>query len=412
MNRCVLMVAYHLPPFKGSSGIQRTLRFMQYLPEFGWQPTVLAPHPRAYPSRGADAVGEIPATVPIKRAFALDIAAHVAIRGAYPTWMALPDRYNSWLLGAIPAGLRLVRRYRPQAIWTTYPVPTAHLIGYVLHKLTGLPWVADFRDPMVYEAWPEQPLLRRAHGWVERLVAAHAAKIVCVTPGAAQLYRARYTAARNGKVTLISNGYDEASFTGIRRAAVRPDGPLTLVHSGLLEPSDRDPTAFFEALAALRASGHISPAHIRVVLRGTGFDDRYRAQIAQLALGDIVTLEPAITYREALQEMVNADGLLLLQGPTCNRQIPAKAYEYIRAGRPIICIADPVGDTARLLAQVPHCRAAIFGDAESIRRTLAMFIASTGDERTAECGYANASRFERRALTGELASLLDELVTA
>ena len=403
------MVAYHLPPFKGSSGVQRTLRFVQYLPEFGWKPVLLAPHERAYPACAPESAVDIPSTVPIKRAFALDIARHVAIRGAYPTWLALPDRYNTWLLGDVPAGLSLIRRYRPKAIWTTYPVATAHLIGYALHKLSGLPWVADFRDPMLYEAWPEEPLLRRAHGWVERLVAANAAKIVCVTPGALQLYQTRYSETNANKVVLIPNGYDETSFAGIVRSPARQGGPRKLVHSGLLEPEDRDPTAFFEALRDLKASGSVSRERLQVVLRGSGFDGRYRAQIETLGLSDIVSLQPFVAYREALREIVDADGLLLFQGPTCNRQIPAKAYEYLRAGTPILSISDPLGDTAKLLSQVPQCSAAVFGDAQQIAAALTAFLNGLGAGKSRDPAGKIALRYERRAVTRSLAALLDEV---
>src|SRR5437870_1683718 len=80
----------------------------------------------------------------------------------------------------------------PAAIWTTYPVATAHVIGYALARLSGLPWVADFRDPMLYEAWPEEPFARRAAAWAERLTVCRCARAVVVTESALQLYRERY----------------------------------------------------------------------------------------------------------------------------------------------------------------------------------------------------------------------------
>lgn len=403
------MVAFYVPPFKGSSGLQRTLRFAQYLPESGWSPLLLAPHPRAYSSSAPDSLAEIPPRLPVRRAFALDTARHLAIRGAYPGWLAFPDRFNTWLLGAVPAGLSLIRKHRPKAIWTTYPVATAHLIGYVLHKLSGLPWVADFRDPMLYEAWPEDPLTRRAHSWVEGLALRNAGRVVCVTPSAVDLYRARCGEGHANKVELISNGYDERSFAGIVRTAARPGRRRKLVHSGLLEPADRDPTAFFQALQVLKLEGSISANDMEVVLRGSGFDERYRTQVETLGLADIVTLEPAVPYRTALQEMVDADGLLLFQGPTCNRQIPAKAYEYLRAGTPILSISDDAGDTAKLLAAVPQCSAAGFGDSQRITPALRTFLSAAqvcGSERRAP---NLAQRYERRALTRDLARLLDAL---
>ena len=402
------MVAFYVPPFKGSSGLQRTLRFAQYLPESGWNPLLLAPHPRAYSNSAPDSLAEIPPTLSVRRAFALDTARHLAIRGVYPGWLAFPDRFNTWLLGAVPAGLSLIRKHRPKAIWTTYPIATAHLIGYVLHKLSGLPWVADFRDPMLYEAWPEDPLERRAHGWVECLALRNASKVVCVTASATALYRERCGEQHASKVVLISNGYDERSFEGIARAA-RPRIRRKLLHSGLLEPVDRDPTAFFQALQALKRDGSISADNTEVVLRGSGFDERYRAQVEAFGLTDIVALKPVVPYRAALQEMVDADGLLLFQGPTCNRQIPAKAYEYIRAGTPILSISDEAGDTAKLLAEVPQCSAAGFGDPQRISAALRTFLSATQACGSGALAPNVAQKYERRALTRDLARLLDEL---
>src|ERR1700686_4251876 len=86
----VLMVAYHFPPYGGGSGIHRTLKFSRYLSEYGWQPIVLTISPHAYPQRekaAPDVSGVVTA-----RAFALDAARHLSLRGAYPQWMAIPDR--------------------------------------------------------------------------------------------------------------------------------------------------------------------------------------------------------------------------------------------------------------------------------------------------------------------------------
>ena len=88
----VLMVAFHFPPLHGSSGIQRTLKFVQYLPSAGWQPLVLSAHQRAYAATNVEQLAQIPPGVPVRRAFALDAARHLSLRGRYPRWLALPDR--------------------------------------------------------------------------------------------------------------------------------------------------------------------------------------------------------------------------------------------------------------------------------------------------------------------------------
>src|SRR6476469_7342643 len=187
----VLMIAYHFPPLNVSSGIQRTLRFAQQLPGFGWQPIVLSVHPRAYASVDDRSNSEIPADLIVRRAFALDSARHLALGGHYASFLCLPDRWWTWWLGAVPAGMKMIRQFRPDAIWSTYPIPTAHLIGRALHRRSGLPWIADFRDPMAQEGYPADPAGHRFYRWIEHQALAHAARSVFTAPGALRLYAER-----------------------------------------------------------------------------------------------------------------------------------------------------------------------------------------------------------------------------
>ena len=94
----VLMIAYHFPPLAGSSGIQRTLRFVQHLPAFGWEPSVLTADPRAYERTSDDLDAEVPPEVPVVCAFALDTARHLSVAGRYPGFLARPDRWLTWRL--------------------------------------------------------------------------------------------------------------------------------------------------------------------------------------------------------------------------------------------------------------------------------------------------------------------------
>eukprot|EP01034_Spumella_vulgaris_P042863 gene42863-53182_t len=202
---------------RGSSGIQRTLKFSQYLPQSGWGPVMLSAHPRAYANPGDDQMGDIPSSVPVTRAFALDTARHLAIGGRYAGFMALPDRWASWCLGAIPAGWRLIRRHRPAVIWSTYPIASAHLIGLVLRRLTGLPWVADLRDPMTDVSYPSAPRTRRVFQWIERKTIEHCTVAVCTTPGAIKTYETRFPSIPRERFRLIENAYDEENFADAER---------------------------------------------------------------------------------------------------------------------------------------------------------------------------------------------------
>lgn len=408
MNPRVLMVAYHYPPCTGSSGIQRSLTFSRYLPEAGWDPIVLSAHPRAFETSGPEQLKDIPPGVPVCRAFALDTKRHLSVKGRYLGFTALPDRWATWALGAIPSGLRLVRRHRPAAIWTTYPIATAHLIGYWLHRRTGLPWIADFRDSMTEEGYPRDPRQFRAFRKIERRAMESAAKVVFTTPGAVRMYRERYPSVPRDRFVVLPNGYDEAPFADAERdlAARPPGGPLTLVHSGILYPSERDPRPFFDALAELKKAGAVDANGLRIVLRASGHDGTHAAEIGKRNIGDLVSLEPQIPYREALKEMLTADGLLLFQASNCNHQVPAKVYEYFRARRPIFAMTDPKGDTASVLREAGLETIVPLDDAAEIVRGLTAFLAQVRAGTAPLVPASDVERHSRRGRTEELAGLL------
>lgn len=441
MVKRVLMIAFHFPPLRGGSGIQRTLKFSQYLPEHGWQPLVLSAHPRAYVHTGADQMAEIAPDAVVRRCFALDASRHLAVRGRYSALMALPDRWSAWLLGAVPAGWRMVRRYRPQLIWSTYPIATAHLIALVLHRLTGLPWVADLRDPMTDDGYPSDPLTRRVSGWIEAQTIARCSAAVCTTPGAIRAYQARFPHIPADRYALIENGYDEENFVQAARTghgspgaaaasdvaaaptagiAIPAEAPhasaqescFVLLHSGVIYPSERDPEPLFQALAALLAGGQIDAARLQVKLRATGHDAYLRPLLRRYGIETVVTLLPPLPYRAALAEMLHADGLLILQASNCNHQIPAKLYEYLRAGRPLLALTDAVGDTAAVLRKAGIDTIAALDSREQIVRALPRFVALARAGAAPLASAATVAANSRRARSRELGELLNRVAQA
>jgi glycosyltransferase involved in cell wall biosynthesis len=206
---------------------------------------------------------------------------------------------------------------------------------------------------MTEPEYPPDATVRGVYRRIERRTVEGASRVVFTTPGTRRMYAERYPHVPDTRWAVIPNGYDEESFLEVERtASPHPAGgsPTVLVHSGLLYPSERDPGAFFSAIAALRQEGTISPSTLQVVLRASGSEELYRARLREEGIDDIVRLEPPVGYRAALAEILSADGLLLFQAANCNHQIPAKIYEYLRARRPIFAMTDSRGDTAHLLA--------------------------------------------------------------
>jgi glycosyltransferase involved in cell wall biosynthesis len=407
----LLMIAFHFPPLAGSSGIQRTICFARHLPRFGWESLILTAHPRAYERVSDDQLTEVPSIV--EPAFALDSSRHLAVMGRYPAFAARPDRWVTWWLGAVPKGLAMIRNYRPHAIWSTYPVATAHKIGHSLHRLSGLPWIADFRDPMTEDGYPADPKTWQSYREIEERALRSASFSVFVTPGAARTYRERYPDLPGACLAVIENGYEEESFARLddsrRNMGPLLPGTFALVHSGTVYPRERDPTRLFQALRLMLDERRLKPGELRLRLRASAHEALLAKLVGDFRVAEVIELAPPIPYRSALQEMMRADGLLVLQASSCNDQIPAKAYEYLRCRRPIIGLTDPAGDTAGLLRKAGIHNIARLDSVEEIavelRRFLDQVRRGQASLPTDEI-IAEASRLRRAR---ELASLLDQV---
>ena len=222
-------------------------------------------------------------------------------------------------------------------------------------------------------------------------------------------YRERYADLPDETIAVIENGYEEESFEELPAFAStrHAPGPLLLLHSGVVYPSERDPTQLFQALRRLLHNGVLGANELRVRLRAAGHESILRKLIAAHEVDQVVELAPSIPYREALREMMQADGLLVLQAANCNEQVPAKIYEYLRCRRPIIALTDPAGDTAAVMRRAGLHDIARLDSADEIVSALCSFIQrlKTGDGRLPDPQFtAASSRLQR---TEELAHLLD-----
>jgi glycosyltransferase involved in cell wall biosynthesis len=270
-------------------------------------------------------------------------------------------------------------------------------------------------DPMTGQKWPKNRIMRQTWRWIESVTIKNCARAVFVTAGARRIYVERYPGVSDERCLLIPNGYDEEAFweaEQIASAKVARGYGITLLHSGTLYPSpDRDPSTLFAAVAKLRELGKVTSAVLRIVLRGSGYYDYYREMIRRFDLQDIVFLKPAIPYRDALAEMLAADGLLLLQGHDSNPAIPAKVYEYFRAGRPIFAIVDLEGDTARLLKTEQVGMVVPMNTGNEIAEKLALFIDQVSRNTGQHRRVTTVREFSRQARTRDLAVVIDDVAS-
>lgn len=347
----------------------------------------------------------------VVRAFALDAQRHLSLFGRYPSLLAVPDKWQSWILGGRVAGARIIREWRPHAIMSTYPIASAHVIGAQLSRRFGLPWIADLRDPMAQDGYPRDERVRRAYLGIERAIFSRARRVTVTSPGTAALYRERYPHYPADAIVVIPNGFDEQSFAHLpdpsdTREEPR-NGPLQFVHSGLLYPKERNPTAFFDAVAELRDEGQLDRAAVQFVFRGSGHEAQYQQQLQRLRLQGLVELRPSIPYAEALREMAEADACMLFQASNCNQQIPAKLYEYLYCRKPVFALTDPAGDTGQLLAELNISPITPLDDKRQIKAALPEYIRRLRQRQVSMPRAEQVMRYSRRTLTQELASLLE-----
>jgi glycosyltransferase involved in cell wall biosynthesis len=408
MQRAVLLITFQFPPFSGSSAVQRTLRFAKYLPERGWKPTILTVRPAAYESKSEAAGNEIPEGLTVRRVFAADAARHFRMFGYYPRSLAVPDRWITWKLFAVRAALSLIREHNICAIWSTFPIASAHAIGEEVARRSGLPWLAEFRDPMWQGDYPPDPRLNTAWKRLEERIFERASRIIVTTPSAKDLYAKRFSLFPQQNITVIQNGYDEEVF---ERASVGLQvgtqvKRIHLLHSGAIYTSERDPTQFFAAIAALKVAGQITNDSFHITLRATGNDKILSEELARLNIEDIVELAPSVDYLSAIREMMSVDGLIILQAANCNAQIPAKLYEYLRARKPILALTDPGGDTAAVLHQTGTGIIARLDDQADIQRTLLETIEQIKSSQWTPASDAMIASLSRQQQSYALAEVL------
>jgi hypothetical protein len=352
----------------------------------------------------------VPAGTVVRRAFALDTARHLSLGGRYFHALARPDRWISWKWDAVRVGMDMIRRLEPQVLWSTYPVATAHVIGAELQRRSGLPWVADFRDPMAQDGYPPDAATWRQFEAIERRAAARASSLTFTTPGALRCYRERYPGAAS-RMALLENGFDESSFAAVEqdhavRVPLNP-GAVTLLHSGVVYPDERDPTQLFAALRQMRHAG-LRAGQLKVRFRAPVHDALLEALAREHDVGDLIEVCPPVGYREALLEMLRADGLLVMQAANCNQQVPAKIYEYLRARRPVLCLADPAGDTVAVLRAAGLRTFARLDSAAEIAALLDRWLTGQAD-RDATATSDQVQKASRLGRTEWLADHLDSL---
>lgn len=413
----LLVIAFHYLPDNTSTGVLRTLKFTDYLRRYGWQSDVVSVPERLYRSVDPASVARIPEGVTVHRPWAGNVKELFGIRGVYPDLLAIPDRFWPWLPGAVRNGLRLIRGQGMDALYTTYPPATAHMIGLRLKRRTGLPWIADFRDPWVEDSMP--PLRRRLEGWLERRVLSAADRVICNTPAMRRWFLERYPDLPPERFVTIPNGYDEADF---REIVPDPRATFEVLYPGMISAGNRNPRPLLDGIALALERGWLRRDDLRVTFLGTadyGNSERFRQELAERDLEALCEVRvDRIPYAAAVARMAAADLLVVLAEPIgdsparqaektwSHLQVPAKVYEYLRLGRPLLALVSG-GAVAEILEETGAGQPVPPDNIEGIAATLRDAYATRKAPGVGARPPDAVRRYERSQLAAELAGVLE-----
>lgn len=445
----VLMIVSDFPP-SIEMGAQTCWQIARHLPEHGWTPTVLTKGEGPVDNRDAVAdkfepgltvvrTSMLPHPVQILRRLRGGRAAHREVgetvgapaassgrrgwlRTAVLAALNVPDTETGWILPAVAAGRGLARKLDVACLFSSGPVWSSHLAALGLARLTGLPWVAHFRDPWSLGSFfsGENRWADRANARLERAVVQRADTVICVTDRHTTLLRQHYTACRPEKFVTVPNGYDSAEWeqaeqdAGASRASAGR-GRFVITHAGALY-AGRSPLPVLEALRRLAQTGDLTLDRVRfdVIVNDKVRqlpDGREIVDVAhQMGLGGSVQVLGPLPRRETLRRLLDSD-LLLLLGHNFTVQVPGKLYEYLRSGRPILALV-PAGAQTDLLRATGGAWIVepddVDGAVKAVRDAYRRWQAGqSGPEADARL----VGGFDRRVLVGRIAAHLDAAVS-
>jgi glycosyltransferase involved in cell wall biosynthesis len=434
----LLVIAHNFPPVS-AIGTMRTLRLVRRLDVDGWSTTVLTattgtyadgtPTDAALLERLPDGVEVVRAPVvralqwliaPLRRGSRAGVPARreaaetgsarrpSLLRRAYAVLdeiTTIPDKEAGWIVPAVARGVLTVLRERPDALYSSSPPWSGQVVALALARVTGLPWIADFRDPWARAPWREtQPArIRRASVTLERHVVARADALLFATRANRDEYVAHYGERIAAKSHVVRNGCDPDEFTGLGDSPPR-DG-FVLLHAGSLYGA-RTPVPLFRAVARALGRGVLDRDRFRLRLIGSSGDGAFEAAARELGLEGVVEFLPRMARRDILREMAGASCLLVLQ-PVTTVSVPGKLYEYLAIGRRILSLSEE-GETSDLVRESGLGIAVAPEDEAAIQAALLQLVADS----PRPVRRPPAALYDGNATAAEAAAIIGRVVRA
>ena len=427
-----LIISYYWPP-SGGSGVQRWVKFAKYLPGQGWQPVIYTPENPELTTVDHTLEEEIPAEAEIiktriiepyglyrkifgggrkasegevnpingqKKSFRQKVS--MFIRGN----LFIPDPRCLWISPSAKYLVKYLKEHPVDIIISTGPPHSMHLIAEKVARRTGIPWIADFRDPwtrMFYfkhlglSKWAED-----RHRHLEKTVLDNADTVVAVSP----LVQEEFQAMTATPVELVTNGYDEEDFD----QTVEPDGYFNITHTGLFA-SDGNPETLWKVLADKCRSDSAFAGMLRIRLAGKT-DKEITVSIEKAGLAANLRDVGYVDHQKAVREQKSASLLILplRKEPEYRATLPGKLFEYLASGRPVLGIGQTDGAMARIISTTRAGAVFNWDDETSIKKYIDLCW-ERFNSGTLQADTENIGQYSRRALTSRMAALMDSIIT-
>lgn len=416
--------------------MQRWLKFVKYFGDFGWEPIVFTPENPEMPSVDESLLSEVPEGIEvisnkiwepysfykkftgkakdqkIQTAFLSEKKSKQGVFEKLSIWIRgnlfIPDARRFWIRPSVRLLSDYLKENKVDAIVTTGPPHSTHLIGMGLKAKTGIPWLADFRDPWTnidyYQDLKPGKRADRKHHQLEKTVLEKADAIVVISPGMEKEFKA--IVPRDYQT--IPNGFDAEDLPPVSNEKPK-DNKFSLAHIGSLTKS-RNPENLWEALIQLvnENAGFAADLEIRNIGK---MDFSATESIQKTGLEPYLKRIDYLPHNEVIIEQHNASLLLLLINNTPNTKLilTGKIFEYLASGRPIVCIGPPDGDAAAVIRE-SEC-GSVFGFKEVARLKQELhfyYQLFKKGELLSDC--KNVAQFERKNLTEKMAAVLDSIV--
>jgi glycosyltransferase involved in cell wall biosynthesis len=428
----VLVITYYWPP-NGSSGVQRWLKFAKYLKEFNWEPVIYTPeNPEVISIDNSllkDAEGVQIIKTPIwepysfykkftgqsknanintaflkeKKVVSLPEKISVWIRGNF----FIPDARKFWIKPSVRFLNEWLKNNHVDAIVSTGPPHSMHLIAERVKQKTGVPWLADFRDPWTNIDFAGELMLtsaaKRIHERMELSVLKHSDKIVVI--GNEMKKEFAQLLQSEEKISVITNGYDEEDLPVTDSAR---DKKFSMVSVGALVKT-RNPEVFWKALSHLTKENKSLGENFEVKIVGR-VDYSVKESIAQYGLQQLVNYMDYVPHEKVLSLLQSAQVLLLPLNNTHNAKgiVTGKLFEYLAGRRPILCIGPEDGDAAGILNETNAGVVVDFNDEEKMRNTILqyynLYLSGNLDSQSQVI-----EKYSRKNLTAKLSEVLNQL---